>query len=41
MLSLEIARAHIRALEHDAERARTRAAEPARRRMRDFMRRSH
>ena len=31
MLSLEIARAHIRALEHDAERARIRASVPSRR----------
>ena len=39
--SLEIARAHIRALEHDVERARVRAAVPPRRRVRGFLRRSH
>lgn len=41
MLSLEIARAHIRALEHDAERAHIRASVPSRRKMSGFMRRSH
>lgn len=38
--SLEIARAHIRALEHDVESARVRAAVPPRRRVRGFLRRS-
>jgi hypothetical protein len=41
MLSLEIARAHIRALEQDAERSRVHTPARPRRRMRDLMRRSH
>ncbi|HUW16370.1 MAG TPA: hypothetical protein VMW94_04770 [Actinomycetes bacterium] len=39
--SLEIARAHIRTLEVEAERARTRTSFRSRRRVRDFIRRAH
>jgi hypothetical protein len=39
--SLEIARAHIRTLEVEADRARTRSAARSRRRVRDLIRRGH
>ncbi|MDH4160170.1 MAG: hypothetical protein OEV62_07935 [Actinomycetota bacterium] len=39
--SLEIARAHIRTLEVEADRARTRHATRPRRRVRDLIRRAH
>jgi hypothetical protein len=39
--SLDVARAHIRTLEIEAERARNRSAAGPRRRLRDLIRRGH